>query len=191
MTTAGANLSAGSASAYAAAGQALTATLLAAAPTPGDALRALISMAGFSPVSQAAGPSLLMRQAAADLFRRAAVAAAARAGAEYQPESSDDAANVRTEILTLLDREITVAGDQGDDDVYTSMRQLRALVVKDLNIKGASVPTLVKVATARPMPSLALAQRLYRDPTRSDEIVARAGAVHPAFMPTTFQALNE
>jgi len=191
MTAAGQNLSSATTAAYADAGQALVDKVAASAPTPGDALRALVPLAAFAPVSQAVGQPLAMRQAAADLFRRAAVAAAARAGSQYQPESSDDAAAVRSQILGLIDDEITVAGDQRDDDVYTALRRLRATVVADLNAKGASLPTLMRVETKRPQPSLALAQRLYRDPTRADELVARAGVVHPAFMPTAFQALNE
>jgi prophage DNA circulation protein len=190
MNTAGVNVSTSTTAAYASAGQGLPAAILDAAPTPGDALRGLSTLAAFSPVSQASGLSLTMRGAAADLFRRAAVVAAARAGATYEPQSSDDAANVRSQVLGLLDAEITTAGNQGDDDVYTALRALRASVVKDLNARGAALPTLTTVQTHAPMPALALAQRLYRDPTRGDELVARAGAVHPAFMPTQFQALN-
>ena len=44
--------------------------------------------------------------------------------------------------------------------------------------------------TASPMPSLALAQRLYRDPDRADDLVARAAPAHPAFMPVRFKALS-
>jgi len=190
LQTAAASLSSERTDDFTAAAQALAATVLAATPTPGDGVRAMARMAAFVPGSSASGPGATVRDLSADLFRRAAVVAMTRAAAQYQPESSDDAVAVRNQVLALLDAEITTAGDQGDDDVYTALRAQRAAVVVDLNAKGAALPTLRRVETPRPMPALVLAQRLYRDPSRSDDLVARAAAVHPAFMPVSFQALN-
>jgi prophage DNA circulation protein len=39
------------------------------------------------------------------------------------------------------------------------------------------------------MPALSLAQRLYQDAGRSDELVAEAVPIHPAFMPSRCRAL--
>lgn len=136
------------------------------------------------------GAPQTMQLASGDLFRRAAVSAAAQASANYQPASTDDAVAVRTQVLAVIDLEITRAGDNGEDGVYTALRTLRASVVSDMNVKGAALPTLVTVETGSPVPSLALAQRLYRDSTRSDELVRRAEPKHPAFMPVEFKALN-
>ncbi len=190
LTAAGANLTASTASEFASAAQGVAASVLAAAPTPGDGLRGLLSMAAFTPAPSAGSVSLVLQGASVDLFRRAALAAAAEAAAAYQPASGDDAAAVRAEVLAAMDDEITRAGDQADDDVYAALRALRAATVQGLNEKGAALPTLTTVHIPLPMPSLVLAQRLYRDPTRSDELVSRANPIHPAFMPTTFSALN-
>jgi prophage DNA circulation protein len=190
MESAGSNLTTGSVDTFSAQAQELSASVLAAAPTPGDALRGLSALLVVPTQSGLAGAALLMQTAASDVLRRSAVIAMARAGAAYQPISSDDAVAVRGQVLAAIDGEITVAGDQGDDDVYTALRALRANVVGDLNTRGASLPTLVTVRTAATVPALALAQRLYRDPSRTDEIVGRAGPVHPAFMPLTFKTLN-
>jgi prophage DNA circulation protein len=84
---------------------------------------------------------------------------------------------------------MTVAGDQGDDETYEALSTLRAAVVADLNKRGAGLSSIKTFSVSAPMPSLALAARLYRDPTRADELVAQANPVHPAFMPTTFKAL--
>lgn len=184
------NLSTTSAQPFADAAQQLAAAVLAAAPTPGDALRGLLSLAIYSPAPSGTGVFLALQSATLDLFRRSAVAAMSRAAADYSPVSSDDAVAVRALVLDRLDAEILVAGDAGDDGAFTSMRALKAAVVQDMNAKGAAVPTLSKVETGRPMPSLALAQRLYRDSTRSTELVERAAPIHPAFMPRSFQALT-
>ena len=169
--------------------QVLAKAVLTVSSTPGDALRGLSSLAAFTPVS-GSDATAVTRGASADLFRRAAAGALAIAGSEYQPQSSDDAAAVRGQVLAVLDREITTAGDQFEDDVFTSLRAMRAQAVLDLNSRGASLPNLVTVSVASSLPALALAQRLYRDSTRSDELVARVVPIHPAFMPRVFTALN-
>lgn len=172
------------------AAQALATAILTASSTPGDALRGLALLADFGPAVGAAGDELVVQGACADLFRRVAVSAMATAGSNYQPQSTSDAAAVRTQVLDAIDSEITIAGDQFEDDVYTSFRALRAQVVQDLNTRGAQLPTLITVQVASSLPALVLAQRLYRDATRADELVSRADPVHPAFMPRTFSALN-
>ncbi len=171
--------------------QAVAAATLAAASTLSDALRGLVQLAQYAPSVVAVGAARVAQLAAADLFRRAALAVLAVAGSNYQPSSSDDALAVRTLVLDILDAEITVAGDQGEDDMFIALRALRALVVQDLNVRGAGLPSLVTVETQACLPSLVLAQRLYRDPTRADELVQRANPIHPAFMPTSFKALNK
>lgn len=171
--------------------QGMAAALLDASPTPGAALRTLSTMATVGTSSRVTGSAAVAQGATADLFRRSAAAALATAATQYEPASSEEAKSVRDLVVGVLDAEITTAGDQGEDGVYAAFRALRAAVVQLLNAVGASLPTLMTVTTARPMPSLALAQRLYRDPTRSDELVAKANPIHPAFMPTTFQALSE
>lgn len=174
---------------FTAAVQTLASAILNVSSTPGDALRGLGSLAAFTPVG-APGMAAAVQGATADLFRRAAAAALAIAGSQYQPQSSDDAIAVRTQVLAVLDDEITIAGDQFEDGVFTSLRTLRALAVQDLNTRGAALPTLVDVKVASSLPSLALAQRLYRDSSRADELVARVVPVHPAFMPRSFEALG-
>jgi prophage DNA circulation protein len=169
--------------------QALATAILNVASTPGDALRGLQSLANFVPDGVATGGGLVVQGACADLFRRASVVTLAIAGSKYQPWSSDDAADVRTQVLADLDTEITIAGDQLEDGVYASLRALRVQAVKDLNARGASLPGLVTVDVASSLPSLVLAQRLYRDPSRADELVSRAAPIHPAFMPRVLKAL--
>ena len=179
---------------FADAAQALAAALYASAVRPADAIRLLSTLASFTtidPTSQSTiGVAMAaMQGATSDLFRRAGVVALARASANYQPTSSDDAAAVRTAVCTMLDAEIIIAGDQGQDATFGALRAVRAAVSRDLAARGASLSSVVTVVSGS-VPAPVLAQRLYRDPVRADELVTQAAPVHPAFMPARFKALS-
>ena len=181
---------------FASAGQGLAAAVLNAISDPADALRLLASLATPAAVlptpAGAVGTAMAtMQSGVGDLFRRAAVAALARASAKYQPNSFDDAVSVRATVCAFLDAEILIAGNQGEDATYTALRALRAAVVNDLTTRGAVLATLNTVHTSAPIPAPVLALRLYRDPSRADELVTEAGPIHPAFMPTSFKALSQ
>ena len=57
--------------------------------------------------------------------------------------------------------------------------------------RGASLAHVRTFDLPGPMPALAIAQRLYRDAGRADELVGEAGAqcISPLFMPSLIQAL--
>jgi prophage DNA circulation protein len=93
-------------------------------------------------------------------------------------------------VTGLFDDEILVAADNGDTQTYGSLRDLRAAVVQDLLSRGAQLSAQVLIQTNAPQPSLQIAYRLYRDASRSDDLIARAAPIHPAFMPTVFEALS-
>lgn len=181
---------------FAAAAQELAAALLAATVNPADAIRLLASLADFTPndptTSAPIGAAMAtMQSATGDMFRRAAVVALARASATYQPASAEDAAAVRDTVCAALDAEITIAGDQGEDATFNALRAVRAAVALDLAERGAALPSVVTVETRQSVPAPVIAQRLYRDPSRADELVTQANPPHPAFMPVSFRALSK
>jgi len=162
---------------------------------PASQVQVLLSLAQFSFNDTATGTigvgaaMVAMRDAMAATCRRVAMTSLARASAAYQPVSYTDAANLRTVLAAAFDVEITAAGDAGEDATYTALKQLRAAVILDLTTRGASLPSVVTVSLPSSMPSLAIAQRLYKDASRADQIAAESGAIHPAFCPASFQAL--
>ena len=162
---------------------------------PADQVQVLLALAGFTFTDSAGGSvgvgaaMAAMRDAMAAACRRAVLVSLARASASYQPVSYNDAAALRVVLAAALDGEITAAGDAGEDASYLALKALRAAVVQDLTVRGASLPSVVTVRMQLPLPSLALAQYLYCDASRADEIAAESGAIHPAFCPVTFQAL--
>lgn len=177
------------------AGQACAAALLAATANPADAVRILTALFNFYPARPTA-PSIsgqseaTVQTAMGSMLRRAGLSALARATATYQPASADDAANLRGAMADLFDLEIDTAGNFGDDNSYAALRALRAAVILDLDTRGGGLPSLQTVTNNAPMPSLVIAQRLYQDANRSDELVIEANPAHPAFMPTSFKALG-
>lgn len=192
--------------AYSSAAHALAGAIAAAAPAPTDALRLLSGLiaqapalpAGLTaptyPIAQAfatppAQAASIVAGSSSDLFRRAGLIAMAQASAIYQPVSHDDAAAVLASVTQQLDAEIVIAGDQGADQTYNALRALRTAVVQDLTQRGAALAGVVQVSTPLPVPALVLAQRLYRDAGRADELIAEANPIHPAFMPPQFKAL--
>lgn len=161
----------------------------AAMTSPADQLRTLLSLSSFTYRSIDAGATAAVRDALAATCRRCALVSLARASAACQYSSYDDAAAIRTMVAGALDIEITAAGDGGEDATYTALRELRAAVIQDLTARGAALPLVETVTLPSVLPSLVVAQRLYHDASRSDQIVARARAVHPAFCPITMQVL--
>lgn len=195
LATAAAGLDASSTDAYASAAQGVAASLLAAAPSPSDGIRLLTALADFYPSSPTTSSTIgsamaTMQAASGDLFRRAAIASVATAASKYQPTSSDDAAAVRDAVTSLIDAEIEVAGNQGEDSTYGALRTLRAAVVQDLNKRGAGLASIATFTFKANLPALVIAQRLYRDASRADELVTQANPAHPAFMPQAFKALS-
>lgn len=180
---------------FAASAQALAASVLASANDPADALRLLIKLADFTPVPLPSTAPIGMaiqtaQTASGDLFRRAAVVALARASATYQPSSYNDAIRVRDTVFDLLADEALIAADQGEDATYEALRALQMAVVQDLTARGANLATIETYNLQRALPAIVLAQRLYRDAARADELTLQADPIHPAFMPGQFQALS-
>jgi prophage DNA circulation protein len=129
-----------------------------------------------------------MDAASAAVCRRAALASLVRAAAAVFPPSYEEAVSLRDQICGLLEAEITVAGDAGDDASVTAMRALRTAVGNAMTDRAANLSRLVTVSVQVPLPSLLHAYRQYGDISRANEIAAYADAADPNFLPTEFRA---
>ncbi len=175
--------------------QAIAAAPFADAPASADQIRLLLGPASFRIVHYTApSPTGIAiktaEQATGDLCRRAALTVLARIAAQYQPTSHDDAVSVRDRVAGAIDAEIAIAGDQGEDGPFLALKELRAAVIRDLTDRGASLAPLTNVAVQASLPASVLAQRLYQDAGRTDQLIAAATPLHPAFMPFEFKALG-
>jgi prophage DNA circulation protein len=172
----------------------LTSALAGVTQNPGDAVRIFSGLAGYSadPVTssgQTASAMAIAQAAMEALIRRAALGELARAAVAYVPASCDDAISVRNTVADTLEVEILAAGDAGDDGSFVALRELRQTIVDALTATGSDLAALQNFQFGASVPALSLAQRLYQDAGRSDELVAEAAPIHPAFMPSQFRAL--
>lgn len=168
---------------------ALFAALTGACADPADALRLLASLLAYQPV----GPDTagVAGAAVSRLFRLCATVEMARAAAAYQPSSYEDAFARLVDVTAAIDAAAETAGGGGLDDLFAALRTLRIAVVEDLRVRGASLAHVRTFSLPAPLPALSLAQRLYRNAARADELVGEAGdaCVSPLFMPVSLQAL--
>ncbi|UPG86859.1 DNA circularization N-terminal domain-containing protein [Luteibacter aegosomatis] len=172
----------------------LTSALAGVALNPGDGIRLFSDLASFRPsavdVTGQTGIAMGVAQdAMSALLRRSAIGELARAAIAYAPSSNDDADAVRDQVTSVIDAEITTAGDSGDDQSFLALRSLRQALVDAISASAGSLASMRDFVLPGSVTALALAQRLYRDATRADELVGEAGPIHPAFMPTRFRAL--
>lgn len=75
------------------------------------------------------------------------------------------------------------AADSLDNAAYQAMLALHAAVSGDLVYRSRPLPRVVNYQFGKRMPALVLAQRLYADPTRAEELIAENKVVHPLFCP--------
>jgi prophage DNA circulation protein len=175
--------------------QNLAAILLSSITNPADGIRIFAQLNNFS-VSYFFNNSTFSQSeqtvqiATADLCRRIAVIALAQAAEQYQPTSQNDAQNIQEAVCNLIDNEILIAGDQGLDETFYALKNLRNAVWQDLTAKGSILAFLQTFTTNLPQPALVLAYQYYQDINRTDQLINSANPRHPAFMPTSFQALS-
>jgi prophage DNA circulation protein len=115
------------------------------------------------------------------LVHQAAALALAGPLADIPLAVYEDLVETRTRVVALCDR----VEETATDACFEALAVLRAQCIATLNVRGATARPLRRYAVGRRKTSLALAQRLYRDPRRADELVARTGAPHPALLPMT------
>lgn len=178
---------------YGTAAVALIATAVATL-SPQDALSSLAAMSTFvgtaSPTTSAVGQAVGQINTASSVYlRRLVIAAMGQVVSTYQPSSQDDAQSVMSKVVGIIDAETLTAADSGDDASYLALRSLRSAVVADLEARGASLAAIATFSFNQSLPALALANRIYRDPTRAAQLIQQVDPIHPAFMPTSFDAL--
>ncbi|MGY2732394.1 DNA circularization protein [Sphingomonas sp. UYP23] len=161
--------------------------LLSACSNPADAVRLLIGLIQNPPGDVTAGT--VGGVALIRVFQRSACFALARACGAYQPSSYDDAASLLARVADVIDGVAIVAADAGDDASFEALNGLLTALTENLRARGAELAPMKDFTLAEPLPDVVLAQRLYRDPSRADQLLGEIDPIHPLFCPTDFQAL--
>lgn len=148
-----------------------------------DSYRSLSSFG--SSLAPIATPTASRTQQAANqtatvaLVQRSATIESARAASQTTFDSYDDAQAIQQELADRLDGLM----ENASDEVYLTLMDLRAAMVRDLSVRAASLPRLVRYTPPATVPALVLAYQLYGDAMRADEIIARNRIAHPLFVP--------
>lgn len=95
---------------------------------------------------------------------------------------------LRADLTELFDAEI-LALDMRHGDLIAAAQDLRNAAVDYLSQKITTLAPVISAVSNLPLPSLFWAWKLYGDPGRATELVARNRVAHPSFMPLTIEAL--
>jgi hypothetical protein len=104
--------------------------------------------------------------------------------------SRQDVDDLITQIQAPFNKAEEVAADTMAQMSYQGIIGLRAAIVNYLVETGRPLPYMLSYQFAKVLPSLVISQKLYGDASRYDEIRAENRVVHPAFCPTSGQALS-
>ncbi len=120
------------------------------------------------------------------IVRRQCLVQAAGAAALMPALIQDDVLDIRNRLGTAIDAELHTA----PDDLIGPLLDVRSAVHKDLTERSRDSARLKTVTPALPLPAAVLAYDLYEDARRGDEIVARNGVPHPAFVSDSVTVLS-
>ena len=113
------------------------------------------------------------------LFVAAALAGQARIALDVAWDSYTGATAFRDRYAERVD----LAAAAGDDAAFVALRDLAAAVVEDIDARASDLAALVtETIDAAPVSAFELAQRLYGDGARADEIVDRNETPHAGFL---------
>ena len=103
----------------------------------------------------------------------------------------------RTELDVIIDKMVPIIDNikinWSDSFVirdYQNFIAVSALLIQHLSATERQLPRIVQLSFPVNYPSLALANRIYGDGSRSDELIAENKTVHPAFMARDIRALS-
>lgn len=113
----------------------------------------------------------------------------ARIAAATTFASRDDVNRVLDRLDVAFDAAEIVAANSLDATAYRAIVSLHAAVAADLTARARKLPRIVTETFPARRPALWLANRLYGDASRADELIAENKPVHPAFVPQTVRVL--
>ena len=106
-------------------------------------------------------------------------------------ETRDDAQQMILHMRDAFEGAKAIGIDEVDVLVYQSLNALGGAVVNNLATASLQLPRFVSYTLKYPMPSLYVANRIYWDASRSDEIERENKVVHPAFCPLNLRVLSD
>jgi len=119
------------------------------------------------------------------------LAAEAHILADITFTSREQVDRIRYVTEPAFDYSEEAAADAMDQMGYQAIVTLHAALTNHLVTTALPLPRLLTYRFAHPFPSLVMAQRLYQDPSRADELRDGNNVIHPAFMPVLGSGLSK
>jgi hypothetical protein len=139
---------------------------------------------------EAAAPAYQLTEVVAVLALRLALSAECKAMADLTVTSRSQVDILISRMKAAFEPAIDYAADHHQSDAMQTLGALYGAVIRDLTERGRKLPEIVHYSTVCSRPALALANRLYGDAERADELVAENSAPNPLFMPVSGRALS-
>lgn len=152
-----------------------------------DAARlAQLALARIAPSDPSLAPATPDLQIQADnqvalfaLIAQAALIEASQAAVAMSFDSQDQAIAVRDALAQALDAAALATEDEA---TAQALDALRVAMVNDITAEAINLPLLITVTPPQTVPAVALAHRIYDDPSWDADIVSRNGVLHPLFV---------
>lgn len=151
-------------------------------------------MAGTASSTAPAPATVNARQAATNAaaadrtLRHALLTSYCEGIARIELTDRPSAITMRANVAEYFDAELSALPAERSS-LFEALTALRNATIEYLSRAILDLAPIVTVQANLSMPSLFWAWRLYADPLRSAELVARNRVVHPSFMPPEFEAL--
>ncbi|NKJ03140.1 hypothetical protein [Rhizobium sp. SG741] len=130
---------------------------------------------------------ITMRQ----MLLRMCIAEESRAVSNAILTSRSEAEAILARMVDDLEAIEDYAADNLESAVYQAFLALHGAVAYDLSQRASQLPKLATYTFGKRRTALTLANVLYGDASRADEIINENSPVHPAFMPDSIRALTE
>ncbi len=105
--------------------------------------------------------------------------------------SRTDVENIRITVNAAFGPAAEAMADQMDAMTYRAVVALHAAISFYLTQTARPLPQMLSYRFAKPKSTLGVAQRLYSDATRADELLNENRIVHPLFCPLIGRALSD
>ncbi|ADJ23043.1 DNA circulation family protein [Hyphomicrobium denitrificans ATCC 51888] len=173
---------------FTAAAGAIAPDLLEAAVLP---LALYVPADNASTTTESGRQSLANVQALRSCLRILALTTLATAIANRTYVDRREAIQARADAAEAFAAELDRISGLADYDVFVAVQTLSGKVADYLSRLITDLAPVVAIEAPRRMPALWWSQRLYGTADRADELVARNGVKHAAFMPHEFEALAD
>lgn len=152
---------------------------------------ALPLLTGALPVTSSPAVTLAwdFARAAVACVEAALLAEVAVAVAEQAYGDRPTAQAAAGRLAALADDSLDRVAETGGEDIWRAASEAVRQALDYLGRGALDLKPVVLVEALRSLPSTVFAWRLYGDPERAEELVARNGVATPLFMPTQIEAL--